>query len=146
MNPFLFCSIAAVTLIGIGVYLTRRYYGPVIREAREAAEAKAAEKAEQERRGREANDRANFKMDVAGVLEDLIQNPEWLRGRSDHKHYRRGFELLREFVGRFHKQRDQDQRIKDLEDRLRRNGEIARANEKLLRDIAKALQLGQPIE
>lgn len=122
---------------------------PLRIKAREEAEAVAKKKAREVAEGREKDRRTNFRKELYSDLEQLIADPSML---IDHRlgspfrgtGYR--WKNLAEFIQKVRGMQDQEQRIRDLEASLRRNGEIARSNEKLLRDIAKALQLGQPIE
>lgn len=143
--------ILSLTTLSLAVAVWHCYKAnkPLRVKAREEAEAEAKKKAREVAEGREKDRRTNFRKELYSDLEQIIATPDMLvdyRYGSPSRGIGYRWKHLAEFILKVRGMQDQEQRIRDLEERLRRNGEIARSNEKLLRDIAKALQLGQPIE
>lgn len=137
---------AFIAALGLGAWCYAKCTADERQAGRAAIEKAAAEKAASEKAGREANERANFKVDVASAFEELVVNPDWLRGRSDSYAYRKSFMALREFFDTVSHLKHALEANRHLEETVRAQGKALREIRATQKDIQQALQMGQPIE
>ena len=141
MNSTLILVICAILLVLLGCWLG--YSSKPNKEARkllaEKEEKEFLEKVRQEEYGREKNRKAVQKMEIFEVLSSAIRAPEFLRGVSHG-------EPIREFIQRTQYLTDSAESVSDLRVRVIKQSELIRDLQGQLKEINKALQLGQPVE
>lgn len=134
--------IAVVTIPALAAWFFG-YNSKPNKEARKLLEEKEEkeflEKARQEEYGREKNRKAVQKMEIFEVLSSAIRAPEFLRGVSHG-------EPIREFIQRTQYLTDSAESVSDLRVRVIKQSELIRDLQGQLKEINKALQLGQPVE
>ena len=106
-------------------------------EEKEENELRA--KARQEEHGREKNRKAVQKMEIFEVVSEAIRAPEFLRGI-------RSADTIREFVQRTQRLENSAETVSELRVRVIKQSDLIRDLQGQLKEISKALQLGQPIE
>ena len=113
------------------------------KEARKMLEEKEEkeflEKARQEEQGREKNRKAVQKTEILEVLSDAIRAPESLRGLSHG-------DTVRDFIQHTKYLKDTVESVSALRARVVKQSELIRDLQGQLKEISKALQLGQPVE
>ena len=105
----------------------------------EKEEKEFLEKARQEEYGREKNRKAVLKQEVFEVLSNAINYPDQLRGVAYG-------EPIREFVKRSNHIDFRTEDVMQLKQRMSKQSELIRDLQGQLKEINKALQLGQPVE
>lgn len=105
----------------------------------EKEEKEFLEKARQEEQGREKNRKAAQKMEILEVLSGAIRAPEFLRGVSHG-------DPIREFIQHTKYLTDSAESVSALRTRVVKQSELIRDLQGQLKEINKALQLGQPVE
>lgn len=141
MNSTLILVICAILLVLIGCWIG--YSSKPNKKARkllaEKEEKDFLEKARQEEQGREKNRKAVQKMEIFEVLSSAIRAPEFLRGVSHG-------DPIREFIQRTQYLTDSAENVSDLRVRVIKQSRLIRDLQGQLKEINKALQLGQPVE
>lgn len=141
MNSTLILVICAILLVLIGCWIG--YSSKPNKKARkllaEKEEKDFLEKARQEEQGREKNRKAVQKMEIFEVLSSAIRAPEFLRGVSHG-------DPIREFIQRTQYLTDSAENVSDLRVRVIKQSGLIRDLQGQLKEINKALQLGQPVE
>lgn len=114
------------------------------KEARKLLEEKEekeflAKEAEQEA-GREKNRREVFRKETLEVISSVFAYPEKLRGT--------GYEMspLRLFINKVNESKERECDLQFWKDRVSKQSELIRDLQGQLKEISKALQLGQPVE
>lgn len=96
--------------------------------------------AKEQEAGREKNRREVFRKETLEVVCSVFANPEKLRGT--------GYEMspLRVFIKKVNASQDHDHDLQFWKDRVSKQSELIRDLQGQLKEINKALQLGQPVE
>lgn len=135
--------IACVTIPALAAWFFG-YNSKPNKEARKVLEEKEEkeflEKARQEEQGREQNRREVFRKETLEVMSAVFANPEKLRGT--------GYEMspLRLFIKKVNASADHDHDLQFWKDRVSKQSDLIRDLQGQLKEINKALQLGQPVE
>lgn len=141
MNSTLILVICAILLVLLGCWLG--YSSKPNKEARkllaEKEENELRAKARQEEHGREKNRKAILKQEVFEVLSAAVNYPDDLRGIPYG-------EPIREFIKRSHHIEFRTEEVLQLKQRVSKQSELIRDLQGQLKEINKALQLGQPVE
>lgn len=141
MNSTPLYVICSILLVLIGCWLG--YSSKPNKKARkllaEKEEKEFLEKARQEEQGREKNRKAVQKMEIFEVVSEAIRAPEFLRGI-------RSADTIRDFVQRTQRLENSAETVSELRVRVSKQSELIRDLQGQLKEINKALQLGQPVE
>lgn len=105
----------------------------------EKEEKEFLERARQEEAGREKNRKAVLKQEVFEVLSAAVRCPEQMRGIPYG-------DPIREFVQRTQRLENSAETVSELRTRVSKQSELIRDLQGQLKEITKALQLGQPVE
>lgn len=105
----------------------------------EKEEKEFLERARQEEAGREKNRKAVLKQEVFEVLSVAVRCPEQIRGIPYG-------DPIREFVQRTQRLENSAETVSELRTRVSKQLELIRDLQGQLKEITKALQLGQPVE
>lgn len=134
--------IACVTIPALAAWFFG-YNSKPNKEARKVLEEKEEkeflEKARQEEYGREKNRKAILKQEVFEVLSAAVNYPDQLRGIPYG-------EPIREFITRSNHIEFRTEDVLQLKQRVSKQSDLIRDLQGQLKEISKALQLGQPIE
>ena len=141
MNSTLILVICAILLVLLGCWLG--YSSKPNKEARkllaEKEEKEFLAKAAEQEAGREKNRRAILKQEVFEVLSAAINYPDQLRGVAYG-------EPIREFIKRSNHVEFRGEEVLQIKQRVSKQSELIRNLQGQLKEINKALQLGQPVE
>lgn len=153
MNSIMILIVCAAFLVILGGWLG--YSSKPNKEARlllaEKNEKEAKQKAFVEAAGRETNRKANQKLEVLAILDEVIRNPQRLRGtHSSYPHTHFDHTDFREFIEKsikaINRNESGTQALDELRTRVIKQSELIRDLQGQLKEISKALQLGQPVE
>lgn len=142
MNSTLILVICGVLLVLIGCWLG--YSSKPNKEARkllaEKEEKEFLQKAKEQEEGREKNRREVFRKETLEVVCSVFAYPEKLRGT--------GYEIspLRLFIKKVNESTEHDRDLQYWKDRVSKQSDLIRDLQGQLKEINKALQLGQPVE
>lgn len=139
MSTITFVLLVFVLLLALALYACYKTNQPLRKKAKAEAEAKMQAKLDEEARGREKGRRETQRKEMFSDLEAFLQNPDMWRGEGRHPM------ALRELVHQLRSLKDNTEVINRLEKRLSSQERHLRANELLMWDIQKALQLGEPV-
>ncbi|WGH15438.1 hypothetical protein [Pseudomonas phage PSA6] len=138
--------------LAVAVWHCRKSSAPLREEAAKKAEAERVAKAREEAAGREKDRRNNQQKELFEDLSAAINDPEFVFSRprqygeihSGNHRYR--WPVLHKFILKVARLEDQTEQLQRLRKQVDALSEINRQNHKLMTDIQKALQLGQPLE
>ena len=121
------------------------------KEARKLLEEKAEkefkQKAAEQEAGRERNRKTVQKREVLEILNEAVSYPQRLRGQSsDHPHVHYDYTDLRRFVERSNHVEFRGEEVLQLKQQVAKQSNLIRDLQGQLKEINKALQLGQPVE
>ena len=134
-------------VLAVAVYACNRAHAPLRKKAKADAIEAAKKRERDEAECRERTRREAFKSECLSILEEALRNPNGLVGlRSSWPHNGYKFEMLVKLANDIGRIRHYEEDLSRLRDTSRKQAELLRANEKHLKEITKALQLGQPIE
>lgn len=109
------------------------------------------QKAKEQEAGREKNRREVLKTEVLQILDAAVRDPQRLRGmRPEYPHNQFDHTDIREFIEKsiaaINHSGNGQQALDELRTRVIKQSELIRDLQGQLKEINKALQLGQPVE